>query len=248
MNDDLRAQIAAFQKQLAGVPKEMILAEVEDLIRTAPASMNPETAENQAWIGRLMAALGKWDPIKSVSVDTLINHLNFDLDRPLAAKKLTVLLHAARASLRMDTGTPLSVAVGTGDVFEYFDVTRKVIEAARKDILFIDPYLDAEFVSRYLPHVAQGVLVRLLASRKLATLLSAAEQFSRQHGITIAVRSASGIHDRYVLVDGANCYQSGASFKDGAKKAPTTFTEITDAFAPVRDMYESMWAQAKVER
>jgi len=66
--------------------------------------------------------------------------------------------------------------------------------------------------------------------------------------MAISVRSAGGFHDRYVFVDGAACYHSGASFKDGAVKAPTTLTQITDAFSAVLKTYEDVWAVGTVER
>jgi hypothetical protein len=141
-----------------------------------------------------------------------------------------------------------TVAVPHGLVFDYFDELRKIIELAKQDVLFVDPYLDAEFVSRYLPHVAAGVMIRLLAREKLATLLPAVDLLSRQNGRTIQVRSAASFHDRYAIVDRISCYQSGASFKDGAKSAPTTLTQITDAFAGVATTYEDLWKGAKVER
>lgn len=50
------------------------------------------------------------------------------------------------------------------------------------------------------------------------------------------------------FVDRTACYQSGASFKDGAKRAPTTLTQITDAFEAVWNTYEKAWAAAKIER
>ena len=115
-------------------------------------------------------------------------------------------------------------------------------------MFFVDPYLDAEFVARYLPHVRAATAVRLLARERLASLLPAADAFSRQTGIAVSIRSAPGFHDRYVFVDRSACYQSGASFKDGAKAAPTTLTQITDAFPVVLRTYEDMWAAGKVER
>lgn len=39
-----------------------------------------------------------------------------------------------------------------------------------------------------------------------------------------------------------------ASFKDGAKPAPTTLTQITDAFAVMLQTYEDLWSKAKIER
>jgi len=103
-------------------------------------------------------------------------------------------------------------------------------------------------VSRYLPHVAAGVAIRLLAREKLTTLLPAVDAFGKQAGRRIEVRSAAGFHDRYLLVDGTSCYQSGASFKDGAKSAPTTVTQIIDAFAGVSKTYEDIWVGAAVQR
>ena len=88
---------------------------------------------------------------------------------------------------------------------------------------------------------------RLLAREKLSTLLPAVELFARQQKANIEVRSAAGFHDRYVVIDRRECYHSGASFKDGAKTAPTTMTQITDAFQAVLATYEKMWDRAKVE-
>ena len=148
----------------------------------------------------------------------------------------------------MKTVGPISVGVSQGLVFDYFDEIRKIVEIAKQDLLFVDPYLDAEFVSRYLGHVSVGVTTRLLAREKLATLLPAVDLFAKQLKAAIEVRSAPNFHDRYVFVDRTACYQSGASFKDGAKSAPTTLTQITDAFATMLQTYEAIWGSAKVER
>lgn len=128
-------------------------------------------------------------------------------------------------------------------MFDYFDEVRKLIESAKSDLLFVDPYLDAEFVSRYLPHVPDGTAVRLLARERIASLKSAVVAFSAQANIAVEVRTSPGFHDRYVFVDGLACYQSGASFKDGARKTPTTLTQVTDAFPVVQSTYENLWTQ-----
>ena len=73
-------------------------------------------------------------------------------------RQIMTLLHEARHSLRMRTVGPLNAAIGKGSVFDYFDEVRKIVEPAAKDVLFVDPYLDAEFVARYLPHMRVGTL------------------------------------------------------------------------------------------
>ena len=61
-------------------------------------------------------------------------------------QRALALLHEARHDLRMETVGPVSVPLAHGQVFDYFDEVRKVIEMAKQDLLFVDPYLDAEFV------------------------------------------------------------------------------------------------------
>lgn len=115
--------------------------------------------------------------------------------------------------------------------------------------MFVDPYLDAEFVSRYLPQIREGVAIRLLTgSRRLSTLLPAVDQFALQSQSAIAVRSTDGLHDRHLIIDRTSCYQSGSSFKDGTRNAPTTLTQLVDVFPAVLDTYERMWQEAKIER
>ena len=142
-------------------------------------------------------------------------------DALVALSGLVTLLQQARHDLRMQTLGPVNVAVSHGMVFDYFDEIRKIIELAKQDLLFVDPYLDAEFISRYLPQVPVGVNTRLLARES---------------------------HDRYLLVDRNACYQSGASFKDGARSAPTTLTQITDAFGAMLTTYEDLWSHSTIVR
>ena len=197
--------------------------------------------------------MSNWDPTRSALyfepvVRRYSSHfanaelVNF---QPFSAS-LLMLLHQAENDLRLRTSGPLSVGVEAGRVFEYFDELRKLIESARLDLLFVDPWIDAEFVSRYLPHVPDGTTVRMLTRERLLALKPAVIAFVAQTGRTVEVRTASGFHDRYLFVDNQAGYQSGASFKDGAKKAPTALTQITDAFGAVNATYEKLWSEAAV--
>ena len=231
--------------------KEQLLIEIEELLRTAPNedTFRDNTQENLDWFGRAMAAINLWNMPIIIRAQGFLDDIQGVSVRAArsALKHFMIILNQARHQLRMETVGPVSVAITTGMTFEYFDELRKKIEVARTDIFFVDPYLDADFVSRYLPHVSHGVSIRLLAREKLRTLLPAARAFISQYQTTVQIRSDSGFHDRYLFVDGSACYQSGASFKDGAKTALTTITQITDAFDVVFQTYETMWQSANVE-
>ena len=231
---------------------EQLLAEIEDIIRSMPprAIIRHETDENLNWLGRASAAIALWNQAKAIAFDASVARVHAIManEASQGLRSVQTILHQARHDLRMRTSGPQTLAVNAGGVFDYFDEIRKVIEMAKTDILFVDPYLDAEFVSRYLPHVSAGVPIRLLAREKLQMLIPAVELLQQQNGLPIAVRSAHAFHDRYIILDGSACYQSGSPFKDGAKKSPTTITQITDAFAAVSETYEEIWANATVHR
>ena len=159
--------------------KKDLLAELEDLLRTVPTSqqLRSDESEGVSWLGRAVAIINLWSPAHTILARSDISKLSSRMAETSTdgRKGLMVLLHQARAELQMETVGPTDVAVGGSMVFHYFDEIRKVIEEAQSDILFIDPYLDAEFVSRYLPHVKNGVTARLLARDYLKTLVPAAE-------------------------------------------------------------------------
>jgi hypothetical protein len=233
---------------MAAISPEQLLAEIEDVIRTMPprATIRHDVPENAAWLGRASAAMHLWDGVRATRFDGFVEtmYAPMAIEAGRGIRGVQTMLHQAGHELRMQTLGPVTVAVGQGAVFDYFDEVRKVVEAATNELLFVDPYLDAEFVSRYLPHVSQGVTVRLLGRERMTTLLPAVELLRQQNGLAIEVRSAGGFHDRYVFVDRLSCYQSGASFKDGAKKAPTTLTQIVDAFDAMQATYQELWDKA----
>lgn len=235
------------------LPPEQLLAEIQDVIRSMPSGRdfgcNPDSCI--PWLGRASAAMNQWDAARSmVHFEAEVRryaslHANSDRVNFIPFRhSLLMLLHQAENDLRLRTTGPLSIGVAAGRVFEYFDELRRIIETAQSNLLLVDPYLDAEFVSRYLPFVGNGTTVRLLARERIATLKPAVQAFIAQSGCDVQVRTISGFHDRYVFVDGQACYQSGASFKDGAKKTPTVLVQITDAFPGVNETYEKLWAVA----
>ena len=235
------------------IPPEQMLAEVEDVLRSMPAraTIRHETEENFAWLGRVAAVAAQYDGMTGALVQGYIRDLHGVMAQPAtqAFRQIIVTLHKIQHDLRMRTTGPLNVAVEKGGYFDYFDAIRKILEQAKLDLLIIDPYLDAQFVSSYLPAITKGVTIRLLTTdKKLGKLLPAVDAYVAQYGSTIQVREHPDLHDRYIIADRAQCYQSGASFKDGATNAGTTVTQIVDVFDDVRAGYEKRWLEAKSHR
>lgn len=232
---------------------EQLRYEIEDLLRTMPSPQEFVQTGNLAlveWVGRAKAVLAAWDGSRAIKFDTFYHRTRMHSPGTVAAgyADIVSLLHEARHSLRLASAAPTAVAIPSNSPFEYFDELRKIVSTATTDVFFVDPYLDPDFVSSYLPSVAKGATVRLLAQKGVAQLVPAVAMFTKQHGTVIQVRSASTkMHDRFVFIDGKAGYQSGASFKDGGAHSPTTLTEMVDVFDAVLSTYETMWSKAKPE-
>lgn len=228
---------------------EQLLAELDDVIRSMPPrpTIRHESPENMAWFGRAAAVMHHWDPVRATmlfqsALDGV--HARMAEDAARGIRKVIVMLHQARSELALKAGGPSSVAIPQGHRYAYFEELRAIIESAKQDLLFIDAYLDAEFAERFLPLVSRGVNVRLLGRERIAALVAAVRLQAPELGLTVEVRTAENFHDRYVFVDQLACYQSGASFKDGAKSASTVVTQIRDSFAAVHADYETRWDAA----
>ena len=223
-----------------------LLAEVEELIRTAPSTGSINKTESFGWLGRVSAAMKFADSMDRLNFEAKVQGLTIPSLAVCSYQGVMVALNAFRSDLILRRGGSVGAAVALGQTFDYFDEVRKTIELASCDLMIVDPYLDAEFVSRYLPQVRHGCSVRLLtSSKRSASLIAALSVYQQQTPISVQVGLDENLHDRYILVDGNSGYQSGASFKDGGKNAPTTFTQILDAFVAVRDTYEAKWTASK---
>ena len=160
---------------------EQLLGEVEDLLRTMPSRVVfiQSPADVVEWSGRasaVMELVGHTLSVQFFSAMQGVNGSRYIQDASLVV--IPRLLHQARFTMRMKTVGPISTAVGAGHVFDYFDEVRQIIEGATGDLLFVDPFLDAEFVARYLPHVKEGVVIRLLTRKGVDKLLPAVDVFS----------------------------------------------------------------------
>ena len=238
--------------RLAREQEERLLPEVEEILRVAPTldefSRDSGSDEHLAWLGRAAAAIERWNIVHMPKVSVAMMDHPSDYGGPCrkTLSTLKILLQQAKSDLSVKLGRS-SVVVAEGRVFEYFDELRKLIETARDEVFFVDPYLDADFVARYLPYVAEGVSIRLLSgSKKRATLLPAVESFAQQFGRPISVRVSDGLHDRYLFIDRTACHLSGASFKDGAKNSPAILAQIRDPFQAMWDTYEQQWERGAI--
>lgn len=241
---------------LTGLSKQEVLAEIEDVIRAMPdmEKLNWDSPDVLAWLGRAGAAIENWSVPQTVEWNLAVNAVRRGRVYEDGKARVVMLLHKAQNDLRLKTIGPINLAIGQGHVFDYMDTMRKIIGSAKSDVMFVDRYMNGEFVSRFLPFVADGVSIRLLTRRDaksektLLSLISLATAFKTQHQARVDIRSHADHHQRYIFVDNSSAYESGSSFKDGPMTAGATIIQQSGAvFEELKRTHELLWQDAKSE-
>jgi hypothetical protein len=161
------------------------LYEIEQVIRSRPprSTIRHETDENFEWFGVAQAVIERWRADKSILFDGYIKEIHHQQVGSVNTGyiKVMVMLNEARYSLRMFVEPATDIMIEAGGTYQYFEEIRRLIELSTSEIFFIDPYINADFVSKYLVHIKDGVRVRILTKEYIPTLIPAVKAFIDQH-------------------------------------------------------------------
>jgi hypothetical protein len=142
--------------------------------------------------------------------------------------------------------------IAAGTPFDAFAAVGKVLAAARRDILIVDPYMDATILTDLAPMAVEGVSLRLLADEGSVknTLAPAVSRWTQQYGGTrpLAAKLAASrsLHDRSILLDGQTAWIATQSFKDLAARAPASISRLEGDAAPLKiAAYEEIWTKSR---
>lgn len=220
------------------ISEEQCLAVLRDLLQRVP--VNTYTEDALAWYADVAGAVAAYSPVEAVTFNGLVASVaNLGVMNTVAVNRrdqsCTEFAMRARAlfrRLQLQTNGFVTAQFEPGQIYDYFEEIRRLLAASTREVVFIDPWLNSEFVTRYLPQVPDQVAVKLLTARGQAAALRVAldlfiQQANRQ--VELRVYPNGQLHDRHLIVDGVDVYQSGASFKDGARNSPTSINQIVDA-------------------
>ena len=241
---------------LTGLTKQQVLAEIEDVIREMPGrdKLHWDSPEVIAWFGRATAAIENWSFAKTMPWNLAVQAVRTGRVYDDGPSKVLMILHHAQSDLRLKTVGPINTAIGQGYVFDYLATMRKLIAQAKTQVMFVDRYLNGEFVDQFLPHVGEGTSIKLLTRRDSRTernvraLISMADAFAKQCAAHVEIRSHTDHHQRFLFVDDAFCFEFGPSFKDGPRTAGATVVEHKGTmFSDLLRSHEAMWQTGTVE-
>lgn len=168
------------------------------------------------------------------------------------ANEIPKILYRALAVVEMDLPAPSAGAfIPAGNSFDALKAIQQIFNAAKGDILIVDPYLDENILTEFGLLAPESVPMRLLADAAgiKAALRPALKRFIEQFGTVrpVQLRTAPErtLHDRLIAVDGARVWTVGQSFRDLAKRAPTSFVAVDNNTAALKvSAYQSIWDSA----
>lgn len=96
---------------------------------------------------------------------------------------------------------------------------KEILRRAQHTTRIIDPYLD-ETIFALLGITMVPLKVELLTNRLPDDFMHEAAKFREQYPqVAIEVRGSAEFHDRFVIIDSAECWHVGHSIKDAGKRA-----------------------------
>ena len=185
------------------IPAEQCASLLRDALSNKPA--DPWSDEASAWFAHvagivsahsrihgatLQVMLPRVTDVHSAASNPMSANMTLDAQAEFIARARTLL-----TELQLATNTFTTVQVGAGAVHDYFEEVRQIIARATADVLFIDPYIDATFVTRYFPQIPPAPSIRLLTAERQAPALSQAlNLYAQQHGRSAELRVHRGSH------------------------------------------------------
>jgi phosphatidylserine/phosphatidylglycerophosphate/cardiolipin synthase-like enzyme len=226
----------------------VLLAQLRSLLARAPnfAAVRGLPMEHTVWLAQAHALISRWDQLEAMSFKAASDFLMGGLNREMNIAEVFGTLHRAVADLELKVPETTDQAFGPGAVYDFFKALGEVLSSAKKSLLIVDPYFDAQIFDSYLSRAPAGVAVRVLIGKASPDLKAAAESFKTQYHADVEVRASNQLHDRLFFVDGDVCWVLGQSIKDAAVKNATYLAPLApDVTASKLTLYEDVWRQAR---
>ena len=111
---------------------------------------------------------------------------------------------------------PKQSIFSAGQFYDAYDFISSIVRKADNSIVLIDPYCDSKALS-FLRNKKEAVKLKLCISHLSKLEADEIDRFESQYG-KIAIKYLDSNHDRYLILDGQECYQLGASLNYAGKK------------------------------
>jgi hypothetical protein len=168
------------------------------------------------------------------------------------ARDIVLVLNQVLATLELQLPASAQGAfVSPGASLDAYAALSKIIGAASRSVLIVDPYMDVSAVTEVAELAPNGVRVQLLsdAGAVKPTLKPAADKWVQQYGavrpLEVRLAAARSLHDRLIITDATVAWVLTQSLKDFAKRSPATIQRADADLAVMKtEAFEAIWNAA----
>jgi hypothetical protein len=224
------------------------------LVETMPDLTAEKLApEMHAWVGRAFALVAETnDALDMAAVRVATSNLESQYQRWNAAHEIRAVLYRVLAKAELDAPVAAQGAfVPAGNSFDALAAIAKILGSAERDLLLIDPYMDEKLLTDFAASARETVQLRLLADEQAvkSSLRPASQRWVQQYGakrpLQARLSSARSLHDRLIIVDGADAWILTQSFNAFAARSPASANRSDAEVAALKiPYYEHLWVSA----
>ena len=210
--------------------------------------------DEHLWLGRADALVMRYGS-PAQQIDWKLAKINFQTSEGVwALEKMRGVLYALLAAAELEAPASAQGAfIPAGNGFDAFAALSKVLKAATRDVLIVDPYMDEAALTEFACAVPENVPLRLMADKAYckSTLRPAADRWVQQYGtarpLMARLAPQKSLHDRAVFIDHAVAWTLTQSLKDFAKRSPAEIVRADEDTSALKIIaYEDIWASAAV--
>jgi hypothetical protein len=226
------------------------------LIEAMPDLMqHPQPVATTQWLARAFALVKIVNPAEANEIKdgmySLSSGGNTEISR-IYTTSITQTLYRALAEAELRAPAAAQGAfISAGNAFDALAALGKVLGAAHQDLLIVDPYMDEKILTDFAALAGEKVGLRLLADQKSVkvTLKPASQRWSQQYGaqrpLEVRLSAPRALHDRLIIVDGAEAWILTQSFNGFAARSPASISRSDPDVVGLKiPYYESVWAGA----
>jgi hypothetical protein len=233
---------------------ESLYRRIGRLIEVAPPAPTTESlsVDLMKWIGQVTAVLKEsGETALLLEVNTAVSMLNYP-NRKDYFQTIMLALYKALAIAELNAPQSAQGAfIAVGNSFDAFAEISKILGAAQRDVLLVDPYLDESVLTDFAGSMQEPVQLRLLTDQATMkpSLAPAVLRWQAQYAnrpLEVRLAAPKTLHDRAIFIDGVQAWSVTQSLKDLAKRSPAEIVRADDTAALKIAAYETIWTNANV--
>lgn len=205
------------------------------------------------WLAQATALVKAADDLSlAVRIEHAVKQLVGTFQTEQNARDIVLVLNQVLATLELQLPAEAQGAFVTpGASLDAYAALSKIIGAASRSVLIVDPYMDVTAVTEVAELARSGVRVQLLsdAGAVKPTLKPSASKWVQQYGavrpLEVRLAAARSLHDRLVITDAKVAWVLTQSLKDFAKRSPATIQRADPDLAALKTAaFEAIWNAA----